>query len=93
MILGLSVTLMDKINNAKQVSCRPIRWRPSTTGCCLLAFRGNLIIPFLWFTFPLLCLPIMIGWLIAIRTLAYRESHWACQVSHCIEVIDKEWGH
>ncbi len=58
-----------------------------------LAFRGNLIIPFLWFTFPLLCLPITIGWLIAIQTLAYRESCHACLVSNCIEVIDKEWGH
>jgi hypothetical protein len=58
-----------------------------------LLFKGNLIISFLWFTFPLLCLPIMIGWLIAIQTLAYRGSSRVRLASHCIEVIDKEWGH
>ncbi len=76
-----------------RVSCRRIRWRPSTTCCLLLAFRGNLIIPFLWFRFPVFCLPITISWLIEIQTLAYKESCWARIASHCIVVINKEWGH
>jgi hypothetical protein len=84
--MSLSTTLY-------RVSRRPIRWRPSTTCCRLLAFRENLIIPFLWFMFPLLCSPITIGWLIAIQTLAYKESSRVHQASHCIKVIDKEWGH